>query len=170
MGSLCGGFSGSLFDFVHSRRRGKSAYRQIIIEVSGCLPEQRPVNLFLYHRVRSGEINQIRDGYESIQPGLGSVDQFKSGMGFRKAPTGQRLELAGWVRPLVNRVTVPPTVCALQWFGKNETTAKLHCILRWYQQQPVFDRSQVQPRPANADAVCPGSTGHIRNSQMLPIA
>jgi len=31
----------------------------------------------------------------AIQAGFGSLDQFKTGMGFRRAPAGQRLELAG---------------------------------------------------------------------------
>jgi hypothetical protein len=93
---------------------------------------------FMYNRMRSGEVNKISYGYESLQAGLGSLDQFKTGMGFRKAPTGQRLELANWVRPL--RI--------LHRFGENETTAKLDGILRWYQRQPILNEKSIESRAA----------------------
>jgi len=103
---------------------------------------------YIHHRIRSGDVKQISYGYESIQSGLGSLDQFKTGMGFRKAPVGQRLELAGWVRPLMNRVTMPLAARVLQRFGESETIAKLDGILRWYQQQPVLKAHLPQSRAA----------------------
>ncbi len=103
---------------------------------------------FVYDRIRSGDVKQISYGYESIQAGLGSLDQFKTGMGFRQAPTGQRIELAGWVRPLVNRFTMPMAEHMLKRFGESETTAKLNGILQWYQQQPALYGTSVQSRAA----------------------
>ncbi len=103
---------------------------------------------FVYDRMRSGDVRQISYGYESIQAGLGSLDQFKTGMGFRQAPAGQRIELAAWVRPLVNRFTLPMAQRVLKRFGESETTAKLNGILQWYQQQPALHDKPVQSRAA----------------------
>jgi hypothetical protein len=103
---------------------------------------------FIHSRMRSGNVNQISYGYESIQAGLGSLDQFKTGMGFRKAPVGQRLELAAWVRPLMNRVTMPIASQVLRRFGESETTAKLDGMLRWYQQQPSLIEKLSRSRAA----------------------
>lgn len=111
-------------------------------------PNNALVYQFVHNRIRTSEVNQINYGYESIQAGLGSLDQFKTGMGFRRAPAGQRLELAGWVRPLVNRFTIPLAERVLRSFGKGETTAKLDGILRWYQQQPSLHAKLVQSRAA----------------------
>ncbi len=103
---------------------------------------------FMYDRMRSGDVNLISYGYESLQAGLGSLDQFKTGMGFRKAPTGQRLELANWVRPLMNRFTMPLAGKILHRFGENEITAKLDGILRWYQRQPLLNEKTIESRAA----------------------
>ncbi len=103
---------------------------------------------FVYDRIRTGDVKQISYGYESIQAGLGSLDQFKTGMGFRQAPAGQRIELAGWVRPLVNRFTMPMAERVLKRFGEGETTAKLNGILQWYQQQPALSAKPVRSRAA----------------------
>lgn len=91
---------------------------------------------YLYQKIRDPQIRQIVYGYESIQSGLGSLDQFKTGMGFRLAPVGQRIELAGWVKPLVNRLTIGPATRLLQRVSSGETSAKLQGILNWYQRQP----------------------------------
>ena len=111
-------------------------------------PNNALVYQFVHNRIRASEVKQINYGYESIQAGLGSLDQFKTGMGFRRAPAGQRLELAGWVRPLVNRITIPLAERVLQYFGESETTAKLDGILRWYQQQPSLNENLVSSRAA----------------------
>ena len=111
-------------------------------------PNNAMVYQFVRNRIHTGKVKQINYGYESIQAGLGSLDQFKTGMGFRRAPTGQRLELAGWVRPLVNRFTIPLAQRVLRNFGEGETTAKLDGILRWYQQQPSLNEKLVKSRVA----------------------
>jgi hypothetical protein len=103
---------------------------------------------FVYDRMRSGDVKQISYGYESIQAGLGSLDQFKTGMGFRQAPAGQRIELAGWVRPLVNRFTMPMAERVLKRCGEGETIAKLNGILQWYREQPALDADFVRSRAA----------------------
>lgn len=99
---------------------------------------------FLKQRMQSPECRQVVYGYESIQEGLGSLDQFKTGMGFRLAPVGQRIELAPWVRPLVNRVTLPAAKRILKSLGSGENTAKLRGILAWYDKQPNLTRRPVR--------------------------
>lgn len=103
---------------------------------------------FVHDRIRCGDINQIGYGYQSIQADLGSLDQFKTGMGFRHAPAGQRVEFASWVRPMINRFTLPVAQKVLAKLGKGETSAKLSGILNWYQQQPVLPARQSNSRAA----------------------
>ncbi|MCA9063818.1 MAG: hypothetical protein KDA96_12185 [Planctomycetaceae bacterium] len=103
---------------------------------------------YLQRTLARPEISQVVYGYESIQADLGSLDQFKTGMGFRQAPVGQRIELASWARPVLNRYTAAPAIHLLRRLGYSETSAKLQGILNWYQQQPVEIPSAVQPRRA----------------------
>jgi hypothetical protein len=98
---------------------------------------------FLQERLSSGQVSEICYGYESIQAELGSLDQFKTGMGFRKAPSGQRVELAAWVRPLLNRFTTPMALRLVQAFNGEEGSAKLRGMLDWHARQPLLGtRSQ----------------------------
>lgn len=99
-------------------------------------PNNALVYRFLHERMRSGEVRQVCYGYESIQADLESLDQFKTGMGFRKIPVGQRIELAGWLKPLVNRFTAPMAQKILRKLSNGENSAKMQGILKWYQQQP----------------------------------
>ena len=101
-------------------------------------PNNALVYRFLHERMRSGEVRQVCYGYESIQADLESLDQFKTGMGFRKIPVGQRIELVGWLKPLVNRFTAPMAQKILRKLSNGENSAKLQGILKWYQQQPVL--------------------------------
>lgn len=101
-----------------------------------CFPNNALIYQFLYQRLRAGDVRHVSYGYESIQSGLGSLDQFKAGMGFQKMPVGQRIELATWLRPFVNRYTTPVANRLLKAMGHGENGAKLQGILNWYQQQP----------------------------------
>jgi len=93
-------------------------------------PNNALVFRYLHERMRSGEIRQVCYGYESIQADLESLDQFKTGMGFRKIPAGQRVELAGWVKPLVNRYTVPVAQRILKWYGQQPVLEPMREIAR----------------------------------------
>lgn len=93
---------------------------------------------FLYERLRTGDISQVCYGYESIQAELQSLDQFKTGMGFEKVPTCQRIEVNGWLKPLLNRYTGPLAARILSTVGDAENAAKLRGILTWYQSQPAL--------------------------------
>jgi hypothetical protein len=104
-------------------------------------PNNALVFQYLHHKMRSGEIRQVCYGYESIQADLESLDQFKTGMGFRKVPAGQRIALAGWLKPLINQYTMPMAERMLKLAGKGENLAKLQGILKWYREQPAL-RSQ----------------------------
>ena len=102
-------------------------------------PNNALIFQFLRHRLRCGDIRQVSYGYESIQSELGSLDQFKTGMGFQKVPVGQRIELARWLRPFVNRYTAPMTQRLLRALGRGENSAKVLGILKWYNEQPILD-------------------------------
>lgn len=91
---------------------------------------------FLSERLRSDDISQVCYGYESIQSDLQSLDQFKTGMGFEKVPASQRVEITGWLRPLLNRFTCPIAAGILKAVGDAENAAKLQGILAWHQSQP----------------------------------
>lgn len=97
---------------------------------------------FLHDRIRTGDLDEICYGFESVQAELGSLDQFKTGMGFRKAPCGQRIELAGWFRPLLNRFTTPVALKMLHVATGAEGAAKFRGMLDWYQTQPQLPARQ----------------------------
>ena len=101
-----------------------------------CFPNNALIYQFLYQRLRAGDVRQVSYGYESIQSGLSSLDQFKTGMGFNRIPVGQRIEMASWLRPFVNRYTTPVANTLLKVVGQSENCAKLQGILNWYQRQP----------------------------------
>lgn len=108
-------------------------------------PNNALIFQYLFQKIREPKIDRIVYGYESIQTGLGSLDQFKTGMGFQLAPVGQRIELANWVKPLVNRFTTGVASKLLQRLGKGETPAKLQGILNWYRDQPSLSGTHTAP-------------------------
>lgn len=112
------------------------------------LPNNALLFQYLYQRIRDEGIQRISYGYESIQAGLGTLDQFKVGMGFRAEACGQRVELANWIRPLLNRYTLPSLSRLLKSAGDGETSSKLQGILTWYQQQPVLSTAVQDSRSA----------------------
>lgn len=101
-----------------------------------CFPNNALLFQFLGNRLRRGDIREVSYGFQSLQDDLGSLDQFKLGMGFRKAPAGQRVELNPWIRPIVNRLTGAVAVKMLRSLGKTENAGKLHGLLKWHASQP----------------------------------
>lgn len=111
-------------------------------------PNNALIYQFLHDRLRSGDIRQVSYGYESVQSDLGSLDQFKTGMGFEKKPVGQRIELTSWLKPFVNRYTTPVARRILGALSHGENSAKLQGMLQWYQQQPGLPTSVRTSRAA----------------------
>lgn len=103
---------------------------------------------FLSTRLRDPDVRMVSYGYESVQADLGTLDQFKLGMGFRKAPVGQRIEIAPWLRPLFNRYTTAVTRRVLDRMGDGETIEKLKGMLAWYRDQPSLRQNDVDRRAA----------------------
>ena len=99
-------------------------------------PNNALIYQYLHNRLRQGDIRAVSYGYQSIQSGLESLDQFKTGMGFEKVATGQRVEFAAWLRPLVNRTTIPLLQRLLSSRQSSEQQAKLLGLLQWYSTQP----------------------------------
>lgn len=100
-------------------------------------PNNALIYQYLHTRLRQGDIRAVSYGYQSIQAGLESLDQFKTGMGFEKVATGQRVEFAGWLRPLINRATIPVLQRLLSSGADSEQRAKLLGLLQWYGNQPA---------------------------------
>lgn len=142
-----GAFAGEeLAAYLISFTIGESANILIVRSATSHLkkfPNNALLFQFIHQRIRDPRINRVLYGYESIQPDLGSLDQFKVGMGFQAAACGQRVEVAGWLKPLLNRYTAAPLSLMLKQLSHGETSAKLRGILRWYQQQPALTPVQL---------------------------
>ena len=103
---------------------------------------------FLQQRLGDQTVDCVSYGYESIQAGTDSLDQFKSGMGFERAPVDQRVEFAPWARPLLNRVTLPAIARLFQLSGNPEQIAKIQGIVDWHRLQPA--RPALPPESVRA--------------------
>ncbi len=129
-------------------------------------PNNALIFQYLHHTMRRGDIKQVVYGYESIQPGMESLDQFKTGMGFRLAPVGQRIELTRWMKPALNRFTArPASALAKRLMGNGETAAKIQGMLAWYARQPVLKPGE----PSDPDSTATAGSA-IDQSLQLPNA
>ena len=124
----------------------------LIVRSSSQYLESYPNNALLFQflsaRLRDSDVRMVSYGYESIQSDLGSLDQFKLGMGFRKEPVGQRIEFAPWLGPFINRFTDSVTRRVLKTLGQGETVAKLQGMLNWYRDQPTLQSLRDSRRAA----------------------
>lgn len=124
----------------------------LIVRSSSQHLESYPNNALLFHflsaRLKDPDVRMVSYGYESIQADLGSLDQFKLGMGFRKDPVGQRIEFAPWLSPFINRFTDAVTRRVLKSLGQGETVAKFEGMLNWYRDQPTLKVSADSRRAA----------------------
>jgi hypothetical protein len=124
----------------------------LIVRSSSQHLESYPNNALLFRflsaRLKDADVRMVSYGYESIQSDLGSLDQFKLGMGFRKDPVGQRIEFAPWLSPLFNRFTDAVARRILRSLGRGETVAKLQGMLNWYRDQPALRSSPDSLRVA----------------------
>jgi hypothetical protein len=124
----------------------------LIVRSSSQHLESYPNNALLFQflsvRLKDSDVRMVSYGYESIQSDLGSLDQFKLGMGFRKDPVGQRIEFAPWLSPFISRFTGAFSRRVLRTLGKGETVAKLQGMLDWYRDQPTLQSSRDSRRAA----------------------
>ena len=124
----------------------------LIVRSSSQYLESYPNNALLFQflsaRLEDSDVRMVSYGYESIQSDLGSLDQFKLGMGFRKDPVGQRIEFAPWFSPFINRFTDAVTRRVLKSLGRGETVAKLQGMLNWYRDQPTLQPLRDSRRAA----------------------
>lgn len=124
----------------------------LIVRSSSQHLENYPNNALLFQflsaRLKDADVRMVSYGYESIQSDLGSLDQFKLGMGFRKDPVGQRIEFAPWISPFINRFTDTVTRRVLKMLRRGETVAKLQGMLNWYRDQPTLRSPRDSRRAA----------------------
>lgn len=112
----------------------------LIVRSSSRFLKQYPNNALMFtylsHTLAADDIREVSIGLESIQEGMGTLDHFKLGMGFRKKPTGQRIVL----KPMLENFLGPIGLRAARFVVKNgwgkERMAKLSGLLQWYAEQP----------------------------------
>ncbi len=111
----------------------------LIVRSSRAFLRQYPNNAlffrFLEATLARPDIHAVSIGLESVQRGMDTLDRFKTGMGFRKEPIDQRIELAPWINPGVARWIARHGPAMLRRFDSNELVGKLSGMLQWYSEQ-----------------------------------
>ncbi len=101
-------------------------------------PNNALVFAYLEKTLTDDFINEVSIGFESIQEGMGSLDHFKVGMGFRKEPVGQRIE----VRPVLSIIFKTGLANIVEKIlsckKADERFWKFKGLIRWYNEQPVL--------------------------------
>jgi hypothetical protein len=129
---------GQVASFLIAFRMGEVSHVLIMRSATGLLrnyPNNAVLFAYIRHTITSGIAREVSIGFESIQEGMDSLDHFKVGMGFKKKPLDQRIEL----RPSLARVLRKPVLALGQrvldsrWAG--EQGAKLAGLFRWYSEQ-----------------------------------
>lgn len=90
---------------------------------------------FVGEALRKGRAKEVSIGLESIQSGLGSLDHFKEGLGFKKLPTRQYVTLAPLLRMALPGPVLRASAACLDLATKSETARKAAGLLRWYNDQ-----------------------------------
>lgn len=111
----------------------------LIVRSSRELLAQYPNNALVYQYVSTvlaqPPIKEISFGLESLQENLDSLDHFKERMGFRREVIGQRLEIAPWLKGIVQRGIVRNCLLTIARSRSVEHHSKLSGFLQWYDQQ-----------------------------------
>ncbi|MEZ6122168.1 MAG: hypothetical protein R3C49_03205 [Planctomycetaceae bacterium] len=100
---------------------------------------------FLYETLRRPDIRQVSYGLQSVEPGGEELDRFKTGMGFRQEPCGQRIVFSGRISPLLKRPVLKLLQPCVRTLLKNESGRKIDGLLTWYQQQPDLGTATRNP-------------------------
>lgn len=90
---------------------------------------------FVNETLRKGRAREISIGLESIQSGLGTLDHFKEGLGFRKLSTRQYVTLAPLLRVALPRPVLRASAASIGLFTHSELARKTAGLLRWYHDQ-----------------------------------
>lgn len=76
-------------------------------------------------------VNQVSIGLEPIQRDMEALDHFKLGLGFKKRPCGQRVEVAPWLKPWLRGPVLAAARGTTRLMRRNEKIDKLHGLLDW---------------------------------------
>lgn len=90
---------------------------------------------FVSETLRTGRAREISIGLESIQTGLGPLDHFKEGLGFRKLPTRQYVTLAPLLRMALRGPVLRASAACLDLATESQLARKAAGLLRWYDNQ-----------------------------------
>lgn len=90
---------------------------------------------FVSENLRKGRAREISIGLESIQAGLGSLDHFKEGMGFRRLPTRQYVNLGPLLRLALRGPVLRASAACIGLASRSEFARKTAGLLRWYYDQ-----------------------------------
>jgi len=102
-----------------------------------CYPNNALMYGYLAYALNMGGLREVSIGLESIQEGMDTLDHFKTGMGFRKQPIGQRIVLRPFLQKTLGGTSgmkIARFVLRDGW--GSERVSKLVGLLRWYSDQP----------------------------------
>lgn len=91
---------------------------------------------FIKEALSRGDIDEVSIGLESVQKDMDSLDRFKTGLGFKKVPVGQRIELSPWLRPWLRGALLKMAKGYADKRSESERFSKLAGMLKWYSEQP----------------------------------
>lgn len=92
--------------------------------------------------LRKGRAREVSIGVESIQKGLGTLDHFKEGLGFKKVPTRQYVTLAPFLRAALRGPVLRASAACFDLAARSEFARKTAGLLRWYRDQLRDDAAQ----------------------------
>lgn len=104
-------------------------------------PNNALVFSFTHEAISRPYIAEVSFGVESIKASLDSLHHFKSTIGFKGKPIGQRIELHRFIRPLITPTMVRQLIRWAEAMGEREQYKKLAGMLHWLQDQHELDRT-----------------------------
>ncbi len=135
---------GELAAYVISFRVGSTEHISIVRSRREKL-KFRPNNAvlfgFLTTTMAREDVSEVSIGLQSLQPGGGSLNQFKRGMGFQERPVGQRIELRPGLSAVLPRPVASLAATTLYHLPGGERMARLSGALKWFASQPRIRRA-----------------------------
>jgi hypothetical protein len=104
-------------------------------ELLSSYPNNALLFSYLRHVLGRGEVDSVSYGLEPIQHDMEALDHFKLGLGFEKKPCGQRVEVAPWLRPLLQGPILSGARRLTGLLKRDERIDKLNGLLQWMTDQ-----------------------------------
>lgn len=105
----------------------------LIVRSHGELLKHYPNNALLFtylqHCFAEG-LREVSIGFEGLQEELSSLDHFKDGLGFKRKPVGQRIDISPWILPFFPMLTLVARI-----MPRSERVAKFVGMVGWHNKQ-----------------------------------